>query len=79
MQITKYVKFATKEEADNYLPRIKEHVDAHYQQAGKPTVIMLPPIKTWDGYWAIPLPETYPETSGEVVDTIEQPVIEGKE
>jgi len=70
-----FAKFETEEAALQYLPVIQAHVDANYQEDGKP-VIRKAVVPTFDGQWAIPLPETYPETSGEVVENIDPPNIE---
>ena len=75
MEIEKYVKFSTMEAALAYLPILQAHVDANYQEAGKPK-IHKGIVPTYDGKHAIPLPATYPETTGEVVDSIEPPVVE---
>jgi hypothetical protein len=70
-----FAKFDTEEAALQYLPVIQAHVDANYQDKSKPT-IRKAVIPTYDGKWAIPLPETYPETSGEVVPDIDPPKVE---
>ena len=68
-----FAKFETEEAALQYLPIIQAHVDG--LRVSGPRVIKAV-IPTYDGQWAIPLPETYPETSGEVVPDIDPPKVE---
>jgi hypothetical protein len=68
-----FAKFTTEDAALQYLPVIQAHVDGLHVSGPKVIKAVIP---TFDGKWAIPLPETYPETSGEVVENIDPPVVE---
>ena len=73
----KYVKFDTLEAAMAYLPRLQDHHDETINLGLGPKIIdcIFP---TYDGKFALSLQDdTYPDVgNGEVVDTVEPPVME---
>lgn len=71
----KYIKFITQEDAEEYRIRLQAHHDAGINKdQTKPKVIDCV-FPTWDGKFALSLQdETWPETTGEIVDSVEPPV-----
>ena len=71
-----FAKFETEEAALQYLPVIQAHVDGLHVSGPRVIKAVIP---TYDGKWAIPLPETYPDPApygGMVVPDIDPPKVE---
>lgn len=69
-----YVKFLTMEEAEAYLPILQAHHDAtiNYDKMNPRIIDCI--ITTWDRKFSLTLVNgTWPETDGEIVDSIEPP------
>jgi hypothetical protein len=73
----KYVKFETAETAEEYRVKLQAHHDATINQdKTKPRVIDCI-FMSYDNKFVLSLEdETWPETDGEIVDSIESPVVE---
>lgn len=70
----KYVKFTTLEEAEEYKGKLQAHHDATPVEGPKVIDCV---FVTYDGKYACTLiDDDYPETTGEIVDSVEPPVVE---
>jgi hypothetical protein len=74
----KYAKFQTIEQAEAYKIKLQAHHDHDETHKSGPRIVdcVLP---TYDGQFALTLiDDDYPATTGEIVDSVNPPAIEGE-
>lgn len=73
----KHALFATREEAESYVPTVQAAVDAQIEQARAALMVhgaieIMPAYIDWMGKWAVTMPVDC-EARGEIVETVERP------